>query len=148
MPCGDQYVDLYHGTNSAGAASIRANGVDPSFAPRPRDFGNGFYTTRDLSQAQQWASRYGSDAQVLHFRVKQSDLDALNSRTFTETDPDLPGFVRHYRSGATDTPYDMVEGPMLGNPRPFMRGAPPRWFGNQVVFFNGTGPLLDSALQP
>ncbi|HZU56169.1 MAG TPA: DUF6531 domain-containing protein [Actinocrinis sp.] len=148
MPCGDQYVDLYHGTNSAGAAGIRANGVDPSFAPRPRDFGNGFYTTRDLSQAQQWASRYGSDAQVLHFRVKQSDLDALNSRTFTETDPDLPGFVRHYRSGATDTPYDMVEGPMLGNPRPFMRGAPPRWFGNQVVFFNGTGPLLDSALQP
>ncbi|HEU5427198.1 MAG TPA: DUF6531 domain-containing protein [Actinocrinis sp.] len=148
MPCGDQYVDLYHGTNSAGAASIRANGVDPSFAPRPRDFGNGFYTTRDLSQAQQWASRYGSDANVLHFRVKQSDLDALNSRTFTETDPDLPGFVRHYRSGATDTPYDMVEGPMLGNPRPFMRGAAPRWFGNQMVFFNGTGPLLDSALQP
>lgn len=57
--------------------------------------------------------------------------------------------VRHQwqSTSCTDTPYDMVEGLMLGNPRPFMRGAPPRWFGNQMVFFNGTGPLLDSALQ-
>ena len=56
-------------------------------------------------------------------------------------------FVRYYRGGGTGTPFDMVEGPMLGNPSAFMRGRAPRWFGNQVAFFGDTGRILDAALQ-
>ncbi|MGW1738873.1 DUF6531 domain-containing protein [Nocardia sp. NPDC001965] len=139
-------VDLFHGTDAINAAAIRANGVDPSRPSYPRDFGCGFYTTRERGQADEWASWYDSPV-VLHFRLSLQDLNTLPSRLFTIDDRELAEFVRHYRSGATDTPYDMVEGPLLLNPKPFLQGAPPVWAGNQVVFFNNTGPLLDSALQ-
>ncbi len=144
----DGYTDLYHGTSSDAAASIRTNGVDTGFSSRPMDFGNGFYTTRDAAQAAKWAtSRYGGDGVVLQFRVPNSALDALHSRTFAGPGPELDDFVRYYRGGGTDLPYDMVEGPMLGNPGAFMRGKPGRWFGNQVTFFGNTGSMLDAALQ-
>lgn len=149
-PC-DDYTDLYHATNRAGESSIRNNGVDPAFGPRPMDFGNGFYTTRDSTQAQDWAQRrFGDDGVVLHFRVPNSVLSSLSSRAFTTGSPDLPDFVRGFRSGSGTEmpPYDMVEGPMLRNVKAFMkRGADPVWTGNQVAFFGGTGSMLDRYLQ-
>ncbi|MEV0269540.1 polymorphic toxin-type HINT domain-containing protein, partial [Hamadaea sp. NPDC050747] len=145
---GDDFTDLYHGTSAQAAASIRANGVDTGYSSRPMDFGSGFYTTRDPAQAAEWASkRHGDAGAVLHFRVPNARLEELNARTFAEGSPDLTAFVRYYRSGGTGTPYDLVEGPMLRNPGPFLRGAAPQWFGNQVVFFGGTGPMLDRSLQ-
>lgn len=139
-------VDLYHGTDARHAESIRANGVDTGLHTYPRDFGQGFYTTRFLSQAEQWASWYAEPA-VLHFRVEQSQLDTLVSETFTEASPELVEFVRRYRLGALDTPYDIVEGSILFRPKDFLAGAPPIWFGNQVAFFNEAGPLLNAALR-
>nr|WP_239091820.1 DUF6531 domain-containing protein [Streptomyces sp. SID14478] len=145
-PC----VDLYHATNKGGEQSIRTNGIDPSFGPRAMDFGNGFYTTRSREQAEDWAKRrFGDDGSVLHFQIPGDRFDALNRRTFTENDPELPGFVRHFRSGkGTETPaYDVVEGPMLKNVQPFMKkGKAPKWMGDQTVFFGDTGKLLDGAL--
>ena len=111
------------------------------------DFGNGFYTTRDPQQAADWAARFGKNGTVLHFRIPTSQLDSLNSLSFSEGDSSLAGFVRGYRGGSTDTPYDMVEGPMLMNPGKFMKGASPVWGGNQVTFFGDTGPMLDAGLQ-
>ncbi|MBY8885843.1 DUF3990 domain-containing protein [Streptomyces sp. PTM05] len=143
--CG--FTDLYHGTTKSAAANIRANGVDTSFSSRPMDFGNGFYTTRDPQQAADWAARFGKNGTVLHFRIPTSQLDSLNSLSFSEGDSSLAGFVRGYRGGSTDTPYDMVEGPMLMNPGKFMKGASPVWGGNQVTFFGDTGPMLDAGLQ-
>ena len=144
-------TDLYHATNTAGEASIRAHGVDPSFGPRPMDFGNGFYTTRDLTQAQDWATRrFGDEGVVLHFKVPNEQLDALNTKTFEGDSQELRDFVKNYRSdraGTSVPPYDVVEGPMLKNPKPFLRGKAPVWSGNQVVFFGDTGPMLDHALQ-
>ncbi|MFJ3699636.1 DUF3990 domain-containing protein [Streptomyces sp. NPDC090052] len=140
-------TDLYHGTNKAAAASIRANGVDTGLSTRRMDFGNGFYTTRDSQQAADWAARFGKNGTVLHFQIPTSQLDALNSRSFTEGDSSLAGFVRSYRGGSADTPYDMVEGPMLMNPGKFMRGSAPDWDGNQVTFFGDTGSMLDAGLQ-
>ena len=143
--CG--FTDLYHGTTKSAAASIRANGVDTGFSTRPMDFGNGFYTTRDPQQAADWAARFGKNGTVLHFRIPTSQLDSLNSLSFSDGDSSLSGFVRGYRGGSTDTPYDMVEGPMLMNPGKFMKGASPIWGGNQVTFFGDTGPMLDAGLQ-
>jgi hypothetical protein len=53
----EEVVDLYHGTNSSGAENILKNGVDPSYAPRNRDFGNGFYTSEERSLAENWAAK-------------------------------------------------------------------------------------------
>jgi hypothetical protein len=43
----------------------------------------------------------------------------------------------------------MVEGSMLRNPgRQFLRGVPPIWSGNQVVFYGSrAAALFDAALQ-
>lgn len=128
--CGG-HADLYHATNSAGAASIRTNGVDPSFSPRPMDFGNGFYTTRSNAQAADWAARrFSGDGVVLHFRVPTGQLDALSSRSFAADSPDLAGFVRSFRSGnGTEVPpCDMVEGVNAGQSR-----AVPAWGSSCVV---------------
>ena len=144
------FTDLYHGTDKPGAAAIRKNGVDPAYGPRPMDFGNGFYTTRDFNQAKTWADKKPGGGVVLHFKVPNSELDKLNTKTFDQNSPGLANFVRKFRSdrAGTKTPSeDVVEGPMLYNPQPFRRGAPPKWGGNQVVFFHNTGPLLDSSLQ-
>ncbi|MEV6418424.1 DUF6531 domain-containing protein [Streptomyces sp. NPDC051662] len=146
-PC----VHLYHATNRAGERSIRTHGIDPAYAPRPMDFGNGFYTTRSRQQAEDWARiRFGDDGVVLHFQVPGHEFEALNRRDFAEGDPELSDFVRRFRAGdGTEVPaYDVVEGPMLRNVKAFMnKGAEPRWSGDQVVFFGDTGSLLNRALQ-
>lgn len=115
------------------------------------DFGNGFYTTRDLTQAEDWATRrFGDDGVVLHFKVPNEQLDALNTKTFEGDSQELRDFVRNFRSDRSGTsvpPYDVVEGPMLKNPKPFLRGKAPVWSGNQVVFFGNTGPMLDQSLR-
>jgi hypothetical protein len=140
-------IDLYHGTNKAGAANIRANGVNTAHSSRPMDFGNGFYTTLDAGQANDWAtSRYGANGEVLHFRIPVSQLAALNSTTLSEGGV-LGDLVRYFRNGGNENAFDMISGPMLGNVKPFMNGADPRWWGNQVVFFGGTGSILDAGLQ-
>ncbi|MFV2011251.1 MULTISPECIES: LamG-like jellyroll fold domain-containing protein [unclassified Micromonospora] len=152
----DGYTDLYHGTSRQAADNIRNNGVDPSFSSRSRmDFGKGFYTTRSQQQAQKWASkRFGGDGVVLHFRVPTAKLNAMFTKTFNRRGGrDLTNTVRRYRTGAggnLSNNYDVVEGPMLMNVDGFLRlGAPPRWSGNQVVFYGrNAGRVLTDALQP
>nr|MDT0662621.1 LamG-like jellyroll fold domain-containing protein [Micromonospora sp. DSM 115978] len=152
----DGHTDLYHGTSRQAADNIRNNGVDPSFSTRSTmDFGKGFYTTRSQQQAQQWASRrFGADGVVLHFRVPTARLNAMSTKTFNRRGGlDLTDTVRRYRTGAggnLSNNYHVVEGPMLMNVNGFLRlGAPPRWSGNQVVFYGrDAGQVLTDALQP
>ncbi|MGD6745400.1 DUF6531 domain-containing protein [Streptomyces sp. BH106] len=142
------HVDLFHGTHKNAAASIRKNGVDTKFSTRPMDFGNGFYTTRNAKQATDWAAKHGNNAEVLHFRVPRADFDALKSKTFRGESEELDMFVYNYRKGSKDLPYEMVEGPMLGNPKDFMKWEKGNWWGNQVVFFGDkAGKLLTDSLQ-
>jgi hypothetical protein len=98
-------VDLYHGTNSSGAENILKNGVDPSYAPRSRDFGNGFYTSQGRSLAENWAAKVagwrGGDPVVLHFRVPASALDSLNSLSFEGDSPALRDFLMSMRTGGS-----------------------------------------------
>ncbi|MFJ6747772.1 DUF6531 domain-containing protein [Streptomyces sp. NPDC091266] len=142
------HVDLFHGTNKNAGASIRQNGVDTGFSTRPMDFGNGFYTTRDFTQAANWAAKSGKNAEVLHFRVPKAEFDALNSKTFNGASKELSEFVKYYRGGGKDLPHQVVEGPMLKNVPAFKKGKPAEWFGNQVVFFgDDAGNLLTNSLQ-
>ncbi|QZY16540.1 DUF6531 domain-containing protein [Streptomyces decoyicus] len=144
----DCHVDLFHGTNKNAAANIRRDGVNTSFSTRPMDFGNGFYTTRDFAQASTWAAKNGKNAEVLHFRVPRAEFDSLNSKTFKGPSGALDDFVYYYRGGGKDLPHQMVEGPMLANPKAFMNWENGKWFGNQVVFFGkDAGELLTRSLQ-
>ncbi|MFI6541560.1 LamG-like jellyroll fold domain-containing protein [Nonomuraea sp. NPDC050547] len=145
----DEYLDLYHGTSREAADSIRNNGVDPGFRPRPRDFGNGFYLTKDKSQAETWArNRYGTNGVVLHFRVPTSAIVDLNSKTFGSGSPDLADFLYMNRTDSGTHPYDVVEGPMLRNVKPFLEGASPVLFGHQIVFFGDRAArILDGCIQ-
>ncbi len=146
----EEVVDLYHGTNRSGAESILKNGVDPSYAPRNRDFGNGFYTSEERSLAENWAAKVagwrGGDPVVLHFRVPANALDSLNSLSFEGDSPALRDFLMSMRTGGSHS-YEMVSGPMLSNVQEFLNGADPLLFGDQTVFFSGrAAQLLDDSL--
>ncbi|QKW08594.1 DUF3990 domain-containing protein [Streptomyces sp. NA04227] len=145
----DDFVDLYHGTDRVAERNIRAGGVDTGRSSRPMDFGNGFYTTRDRQQAEDWAARFGDQGAVLHFRIPKGEFDSLSSKVFQRDDPVLVDFVRYYRGGGKGELYEVVEGPMLRNINPFMKkGRPPVWSGNQVTFFGDrAGGILTRALQ-
>jgi hypothetical protein len=142
-----EWIDLFHGTDRRWADVMRSEGVHTNY-PRYRcDFGQGFYLTRDRAQAMEWAS-WHPNPEVLHFRIRRQDLETLDRRTFSEESHELPDFVRHYRTGGSGTPHDVIEGPIIINPRSFLAGTAPEWSGNQVAFFNQTGHLLDAAMQP
>ncbi len=77
-------IDLYHGTGPEGAANIRSNGIDLGAGRANRDFGLGFYTTRDHAQAASWASQhFGESGTVLHYRVPSSMFDDLSGKVFS-----------------------------------------------------------------
>ncbi len=129
----DDSITFYHGTSTSGAANIRANGIDLSYSRAETDFGLGFYTTTSQSQAQKWAARNGGE--VLEFRVSRQAFEGLDELNLaTKTQPSLFRFFRHNRLGGRLHSHDIVSGPMLGNPRQFLKGTGGRAFGQQTSF--------------
>jgi RHS repeat-associated protein len=135
------YIDLYHGTSAAGAASIRANGIDLTAGRPDPDFGPGFYTTQLIEQAEEWASR-SENPEILHFQVPVSALEELSGRTFASADEDYSDLVMNGRTEGPMHGYDYVQGPLLRNPQDFVAGAPPVTMGNQVSFHTEAGTQL------
>jgi len=137
----DGYIDLYHGTSSGagGAANIRSNGIDLGVGKANRDFGRGFYMTRDPVQAAKWASQnFGDSGTVLRFRVPSSMFDGLSGKVFPDANSGYLDMVRSMRSGGTMHSFDYVEGPLLGNPDDFLAGKEPFTFGHQISFHSET----------
>ncbi|MDT0266885.1 RHS repeat-associated core domain-containing protein [Streptomyces sp. DSM 44915] len=134
-------VDLYHGTFSAAADNIRTTGIDLSIGRAAGDFGTGgFYVTNNATQAQEWAARLaarrGGTAEVLHYRVPETELNRLSSLRFDSANSEWADFVLHHRGGGAMHDYDMVEGPLLLNPDDFVAGlAPPDAGGHQIAIF-------------
>ncbi|WP_413757567.1 RHS repeat-associated core domain-containing protein [Streptomyces sp. MMBL 11-3] len=135
-PC---MVDLYHGTIGQHADNIMRNGIDVSASTRNMDFGRGFYVTNDPRQASEWAKRLaarnGDVPAVIHFRVPKAELDNLGSKVFNGPGDDLESFIRHHREGGAGHNFEMVEGPMLLNPGPFLRGKDAVFGGHQIAIF-------------
>ena len=50
-------MNLYHGTDLNSAKSICNNQIDVAIGSKHVDFGQGFYTTDDATQAKKWAKR-------------------------------------------------------------------------------------------
>ena len=144
-PC---MVDLYHGTIGRHADSIMSNGIDVTASTRNMDFGKGFYVTNNPRQAAEWAKRLGARngdvPAVIHFRVPRAELDNLSSRIFNGPSDDLASFIRHHREGGAGHNFELVEGPMLMNPGPFLKGREPVFDGHQIAIFGDRAAELFS----
>lgn len=123
----DQDIVLYHGTLDIHVASLLA-AIDVTAGTPLRDFGRGFYTTTNRTQAERWARDKAVNtphqAAVVAITVSRNDLARLDCLFFVRGDPDALdywSFVHHCRSTAGDhrwrsTPwYDVVAGPMSGS---------------------------------
>ncbi|MFE2426782.1 RHS repeat-associated core domain-containing protein [Streptomyces sp. NPDC059373] len=148
------YVNLYHGTNKAGADAIIKNGIDPTYSKRNMDFGTGgFYTTNNRTQAEKWAKRIaGKDGEpaVLHYRVDQAELDKLNNKKFdANSGESLDDWLYKSRKGENKNHgYDSVEGPMLLNLKDFMNWKPSVLGGHQIAIYTPkAASVFNSGLQ-
>jgi surface antigen len=141
-------IDFYHGTSLASAQAIQNNGIDPSLGSAYTDFGAGFYITTDENQAVEWANRPSNNyvnPTVMHFEVPAAILtnEVACGKVFQENGKvaateDFLNFVRTMRSTQPNpggAGYDFVEGPLLLNPGPFLKGAPPITGGQQDAIF-------------
>lgn len=132
-----EIITLYHGTSTEGAQSIYANGVNLNYATRDMDFGRGFYTTKDINQAKEWAAKHGSEGgAIVEFNVPKSEFDTLNNKLFNSADAEWEDFVRKSRNGMKND-YDTISGPMLKNPSPkFKQGKVNAKSKGQQTAFN------------
>ena len=124
----NQQVTLYHGTIQAFLPSILA-GIDLDHGRTHTDFGQGFYTTTWLRQAQtrawQLAENRKSPPVVVRFDVDREVLATLDSLWFvcgSFTADDFWSLVYHCRSGHPDHGrasnngwYDLVVGPVVAS---------------------------------
>jgi hypothetical protein len=121
-------VTLYHGTVQAFTPSLQA-GIDPGQGRRRTDFGQGFYTTTWLEQAQlrawQLSLRRGGTPVVLRFDVDREAIATLDCLWFVRGSlavTDFWSFVHHCRDGGAthgrttnDGWYDVVAGPLVAS---------------------------------
>jgi hypothetical protein len=116
--------------------------------------------TRDPEQAARWAleaaERKGGEPAVVVFNVPDSELAALEGKTFSSADQEWADFVRNSRSGAGGPEhhgFDTVEGPLVTNPKDAenaMSSTPLRGRGNQMAVctpqaaevFDGSRPQI------
>ena len=103
-------IDLYHGTIRQWESAILA-GVHVAAGRTALDFGQGFYTTTLLTQAQSWAwlasskskvKGVASNPVVLRFTVSRDALAGLDSVWFVRGATDADDYwslVTHCRSG-------------------------------------------------
>lgn len=96
-------IVIYHGSNvEVPSPQIFRNGFT-------KDFGYGFYCTRNEKQAKRWAlSRKGASILNKYEYVQDKSLKIL---VFEEMSDEWLDFVVASRTGH-DHPYDIVEGPM------------------------------------
>jgi hypothetical protein len=125
---------VYHGTDSGSVAGATAvtGAILPFFVNlalcRPNtDFGQGFYVTTRLHQAQQWANTRvtslpapGLFAVILRFELDRDWLAGLQTLGFVRATRDFwdlvtdcrHGFAPHQRLPPNQIPYDVVFGPV------------------------------------
>lgn len=77
-----------------------------------KDFGWGFYCTKNIHQAARWARRHNkkSETPLVNYYEYLSN-SSLMIKTFPEMTEEWLDFIVSCRSGETH-PYDIVEGPM------------------------------------
>lgn len=125
-------LTLFHGTLLGRWMEIVRDGVHVQRGRAGTDFGPGFYTTADRTQAARWAEdladRTGDAAVVAWAELDRDLLASLECLYFVrghESAVDFWSFVHHCRrgalthrrAGASKTMYDVVVGPVSRNYR-------------------------------
>jgi len=117
-------ITLYHGTVRPFAHRILEDGVDVFTGRAEVDFGQGFYTTTSLEQAETWArlksQRTNELPAIVRLRLDRLELRNLRSLVFVHVDEysgDYWSFVEHCRRGNQMPPVtsehdDVVYGPV------------------------------------
>jgi hypothetical protein len=137
MPWGIRSLTVYHGTVGPYANDIEQNGIQLAKCAPQSDFGRGFYTTRILSQAIEFANeRYRQvtvdhlrnpsvfpdpqHAAVLEFSIVLDALGGLDTLAFVQPTDDWHDFVTYCRTSSVPSRahkahvrfYDVVYGPV------------------------------------
>ncbi len=154
-------INLYDGTNTAGAEAISTEGIDLSvgrlnLAFNPAGQG-GFYVTNDLRQAAQRArfiaGEFGGEPVILRYAMSCGDLAQLNGLAFATADSKWVRFMTEGRQGTLSHLFDYVEGPVLRNPGEVIQGLPALPLrgggGHQLAIFTQEAvDLFNSSLAP
>lgn len=164
---------LYHGTTNIAASAISIpsdsspHSIDLTHCNPKADFGQGFYLTTVLTQAEDWADRQfrylprktkeSTRAVVLRFEVDRNHLASLLSLCFV-TDgpsPDYRDFVEHCRNQMGphllhgNKNYDVVFGPItLWPQRLVIKDADQMSFHTEAALEILSAPVLHSQGTP
>lgn len=96
---------LYHGTN------MLFDTIDLSQCNRFKDFGQGYYLTTDLKQAQRWAQNKAGDAQeayIYSYNLITPVNQDLKILELLEYDADWVEFITQSRFRGKETNYDII----------------------------------------
>ncbi|KAK2555604.1 hypothetical protein P5673_022625 [Acropora cervicornis] len=111
---------LYHGTDHHSAVNILRQGIDLNAGKQNRDFSSrsGFYLTKNMDEAINWALSTTAKPAILVFQVSQEDLDGAKKLDLSNNEERWREIVTSFRSGrrtATTresvSAYDLIEGP-------------------------------------
>lgn len=116
----DQHSYLFHGTDHESASNILCEGIDLCVGRQKRDFssGSGFYLTRDLEEALNWAKSTTSKPAILMFKVvdcfdHDRKLSLVNDRQWRQM---VTSFRMDNVTAETEQSlmraYDFIEGPV------------------------------------
>jgi len=143
-------ITLYHGTVQTSAQAILRNGIDVACGNPNADFGPGFYTTTNRTQAQERsmflaAVRTHAKPALVQLTIDRFALRELRSLVFVGETVDFWSFVATCRDSSIPnkvrTDYDVVYGPVAK-----------KWFGvgksavhngwDQISFHGASGSKL------
>ena len=116
-----QAVVLYHGTDHHSAADILNRGIDLCCGRQKRDFssGSGFYLTKSLDDAFNWAKSTTSKPAILVFQFSREEYLKAEKLNLENDFKKWREIVSSFRSGRRTArtrqslrAYDLIEGPM------------------------------------
>jgi len=118
---GEENIVLFHGTDHQSAVDILFRGIQLCAGRKKRDFscGSGFYLTKCLGDAFNWAKSTTSKPAVLVFQLNKGYLDDAQKLNLFENEERWSVIVSSFRSGKRTartrmslSSYDLIEGPM------------------------------------
>jgi uncharacterized protein RhaS with RHS repeats len=126
-------IILYHAGDLQGNIDLTKGRQYLDFNPVGK---GGFYTTTDISQAQEWAKKRGGGITI--FDIPDDELATLNTKKFGAPTDEWADFVTQGRAGTLSHNFDAVSGPMLANPG----RKTPKAKGSQFAIFSDKAAKL------
>ena len=127
-------IILYHAGNLYGNINLKKGRLNLDFNPSGK---GGFYTTTDLSQAQEWAKSKGYK-KIAVFDIPDEKLATLKIKTFDAKTDEWTDFVTKGRAGTLSHDFDAVSGPYFKK----KKNGEIRALGNQFAIFSDKAAKL------